>query len=215
MVLPSDIADGLIFALLGEYHIKGKKDWAPYEQAGFLYRRFKEQKVGIEDLAKEIGYSKSKVKHLVDTYQFMVDHEENDSRKWSYYDEYLKSSKIRKARKKFPEMDGGIVDLIRSEKIDKAVAIRAELPKICVGPLKNLKRFVEGKQSFAKAVEIAEEEGGDNRHLRTLVKFRVWLTKPEVEKGFAKTEEKTRHKLKYELNKVLARVQSQIKRLKD
>src|ERR1035438_5822746 len=44
-VLPADVADSLIFALLGQFHIKGKKDWAPYEQAGFLYRRFTNHKV--------------------------------------------------------------------------------------------------------------------------------------------------------------------------
>jgi hypothetical protein len=215
MVLPSSISDGLIFALLGQYHIKGKKDWAPYEQAGFLHRRCKEQKVDVETLAKEIGYSKKRVKHLIDTYQFMVDHEENDTRKWSYYDEYLKSSKINRTRKKYPELDKTIVDLIRSEKIDKAVAIRDELPKICLGPGKNLKKFMDGKASFSRAFEVAEEEGGDNRHLRKLIKIRAWLTKPEVEKGFAKTEDKTRHKLLYELNKISARVHAQIKKLED
>jgi hypothetical protein len=31
-VLPADVDDSLVFALLGQFHIKGKKDWAPYEQ---------------------------------------------------------------------------------------------------------------------------------------------------------------------------------------
>src|SRR5215831_7097501 len=46
-LLPQDVDDGLVFALLGQFHIKGKKDWAPYEQAGFLYRRFKNHKVSV------------------------------------------------------------------------------------------------------------------------------------------------------------------------
>src|SRR5713101_7767837 len=44
-LLPADVKDSLIFALLGQFHIKGKKDWAPYEQAGFLYRRYKDHNV--------------------------------------------------------------------------------------------------------------------------------------------------------------------------
>jgi hypothetical protein len=38
-LLPADVNEGLVFALLGEYHIVGRKDWAPYEQAGYLWRR--------------------------------------------------------------------------------------------------------------------------------------------------------------------------------
>ena len=38
-ILPSDISDKAIFTLLGQYHIIGRKDWSPYEQAGYLYRR--------------------------------------------------------------------------------------------------------------------------------------------------------------------------------
>ena len=40
-VLPPDIEESLVFGLLGQYHIKGRKDWAPFEQAGFLYRQFR------------------------------------------------------------------------------------------------------------------------------------------------------------------------------
>jgi len=41
MLLPSDIGEEDVFALLGQYHIIGRQDWAPYELAGYLYRRQK------------------------------------------------------------------------------------------------------------------------------------------------------------------------------
>ena len=44
-LLPADIDESLIFALLGRYHVNGKKNWAPYEQAGFFYRRFHKHSV--------------------------------------------------------------------------------------------------------------------------------------------------------------------------
>src|SRR5262249_34871434 len=69
MLLPSDISESLVFALLGQYHIKGRKDWAPYEQAGFLYRRHKKQNVDVQTLARELGQSLKTVKHLIETYQ--------------------------------------------------------------------------------------------------------------------------------------------------
>jgi hypothetical protein len=104
-VLPDDVDDALIFALLGQFHIKGKKDWAPYEQAGFLYRRFNNHKVPVSVLSTELGLGSKTVTHLIDTYQFMVDHDEVDISRWSYYDEYLKSNTIKRARKKHSEMD--------------------------------------------------------------------------------------------------------------
>jgi hypothetical protein len=58
-LLPADIDDRLIFALLAQYHVKGKKDWAPYEKAGFVYRRFKSQGVDLPVVAAEIGLSTS------------------------------------------------------------------------------------------------------------------------------------------------------------
>ena len=97
-LLPKDLDEALIFALLGQYHIKGKKDWAPFEQAGFLYRRSKAHDVDTVKLAQEISLSRQKVEHLIAVYQFMIDHGEVDTARWSYYDEYLKSTKIKKAR---------------------------------------------------------------------------------------------------------------------
>jgi hypothetical protein len=207
-VLPTTVDEPLIFAILGQHHIKGKKDWAPYEQAGFVYRRFKTHKVDLDTLAREIGLSQKKIKHLVDTYQFMLDHNENDVNRWSYYDEYLKSSKIRKAREKFSQLDDLVVKKINSEEIERAVQIRDELPLICTGPAKNLKRFAEGKESFADAYEAAQEAGGDNNHLKRLARFRHWLVKPEAEKAFNRATGQTRLRIGYELDKLFARIQA-------
>ena len=50
-ILPADIPEPLIFAILGQYHIRGKKDWVPYEKAGFLHRRFTHHKEDIPTVA--------------------------------------------------------------------------------------------------------------------------------------------------------------------
>lgn len=67
-ILPESISESAIFALLGEYHIIGKKDWAPYEQAGYLYRRHTTHKVPLQTLAHEIGLSSKAISHLIDVY---------------------------------------------------------------------------------------------------------------------------------------------------
>lgn len=208
IVLPADIDDSLVFGLLGQYHIKGKKDWAPYEQAGFLYRRFKTHKLDAQTLALDIGLSQRQVKHLIDTYQFMLDHGEDDIARWSYYDEYLKSSKIKKARERFPEFDDVIVKKIEVHEIERAVDVRDRLPIICAGSAKILQKFAKGMTSFDEAYEHAVEAGGESAHYKKLTKFRQWLARADVEKAISNVQGQTGDRILYELDKLGQRIQA-------
>lgn len=96
-LLPQDVGQDLVFALLGEYHIIGRKDWTPYEQAGYLYRRHMNHGISISDMAKEMGLSTKYVGKLIKVYSFMVDHNDNSIDHWSYYEEYLKSAPVSRA----------------------------------------------------------------------------------------------------------------------
>jgi len=212
-ILPKSIGDSQVFALLGQYHIKGRKDWAPYEQAGFLYRRHKTHNTDIETLCKEIGESRKKVKHLIHTYQFMIDHEENDVRRWSYYDEYLKSSRIKRARKKFPELDEAVVEMIGSGEIPKAVELREQLPLVCDGPARNLKRFMEKKVTLTKAFQVADRAGDENDDLNRLTKFRKWIVKHDVKVSLVKSNGRLRKQIRFEIGKLLVRMQALSKKL--
>ncbi|MBK7473338.1 MAG: hypothetical protein IPI73_24595 [Betaproteobacteria bacterium] len=93
-VLPSDITDSEVFSLLGEYHMVGKKDWQPFEQAGYLYRRFKTHAVPEDSSTKEVGLSLSKIRHFIRVYDFMVKHNDRSPERWSYYDELLRGSDL-------------------------------------------------------------------------------------------------------------------------
>jgi hypothetical protein len=204
-VLPDDVDDSLVFALLGQFHIKGKKDWAPYEQAGFLYRRFKNHKVPTKVLSAELGLSTKRVKHLVDTYQFMVDHDEVDTSRWSYYDEYLKSNKIKKGRQKYPEMDGLVVKSIKSGTIDRAMDLRDQLPTVCGSPA-ILKKFAEGKLPLERAYERAVDSGADNVPYKRAAAFRRWITEQDVDALLAGCPPKVRDKLLFEFEKIAVRI---------
>ena len=177
-LLPADINDKLVFALLGEYHIIGRKDWAPYEQAGYLYRRNALHGVSPQSMANEMGLSRQKVTHLIDTYRFMVKHEETSVSRWSYYDDYLKSNKIRKARKNWPELDEIVVKKIKSREIAAAVDVREKLVKLLdvdrVGP-EPTKIFMSGNKTFDRAFESAQDRGVDNMWLGRFKRFRAEL----------------------------------------
>jgi len=204
-VLPADIDDKLIFALLGQYHIKGKKDWQPFEQAGFLYRRHIFQKVEQKVLAQEIGLPVNTVKRLIDTYQFMVDHKQTDTTRWSYFEEYLKSAIIRKARAKHPALDSVVLEGIDTGDIERAVDVRDQLPAICSGPKHVLVKYAEGEIPFDQAYNRAAASGADDTHYKRLEKFRRWVVKADVEDFVANSKGQLRAKIEYELDKIYNR----------
>ena len=202
-LLPGNIPENLIFAILGQYHIRGKKDWIPYEQAGFLYRRFHYHKEDIPTVAEELGIKRGEAQHQIDVFEFMVKHNVAKGDHWSFYDEYLKSKKIKKAREQYPDFDKAIVHKIRKQEIKRAVDVRDSLPAICVGPAKNLKRFVEGKIDFEEAHSIAMDAGGGSTDYKRLHQFRQWIAKADTEKDLVETKEKNiRDRICFELEKI-------------
>lgn len=214
-ILPEDTDEKLIFALLGQYHIKGKKNWEPYEQAGFLYRRFKLHRDDISALADEIGLGELKVRQLIEAYQFMLDFGETDIRRWSYFFEYTRSKKIGKARKNFPDLDDVIVEKIRSEEIAKATDIRDRLSTICEASPKIIRKFVAGKSDFEEAWEAAVDAGGTDDSYKKLKRFRSWIAREEIGNGICAATGERRERVKYELKKVYSRVAGLLKRLPD
>jgi hypothetical protein len=186
-VLPADIEDSLIFAILAQYHIKGKKDWAPFEQAGFLYRRHKVEKFDTDVLAKDTGLGPQVVKDMITTYQFMIDYHQEDISRWSYFYEYIKSRKIKRARKDHPELDQLIVRKIDSGEIARAVDVRDQFPVICEAPAQVLRAFVQEKATFARALTQARNLGADNNDMKKLERFRNWITSPDTERNFLAT----------------------------
>ena len=206
-LLPEDLDESLIFALLGQYHIKGKKDWAPFEQAGFLYRRSTAHNIDAAQLAQEIGLSKHKVERLIATYQFMLNYHETDTARWSYYDEYLKSRLIRKVRLDQPGFDALVVEKVKSGEIARAVDIRDRLPVICSAP-KILKKFASRAHDFEEAHERAVGAGADSTPYKKLVTFRQWLAKPDAVTALGRTQGETRKKIEYELDKLATRLET-------
>ena len=201
-LLPADIDDRLVYALLAQYHVKGKKDWAPYEKAGFIYRRFKDQQVDLQVAAPEIGLTKEEAKHLITVYQFMIDHDDQDRDHWSYYDEFLKSRKIKKARDEVAGLEGFIVEEIKGERITKAMDLRDKLPIICAGNAKILKRYMDGTYDIAEAHDAAVAAGGENHALNKLKRFRKWLSESTTEEDLLEAPKAIRDVMQYELKEI-------------
>ena len=206
-LLPDDLTDDRVFALLGEYHIIGRKDWAPFEQAGYLWRRHTKHGAPPDQIEKEVGVSAKAIKHMIDVYSFMVTHGDVDPQRWSYYDEYLKSRKIGDARKYLPEIDTIVVSQIRTGEIGKAADIRDKLSRVCSSEQgKTVKRFIAGERSLEKCYEDAVAGGANNALYQKLCRFRTQIKAPDVRREIDKMPTDLRKKCKYELEKIYKRV---------
>src|SRR5262249_12398979 len=121
--------------------------------------------------------------------------------KWSYYDEYLKSNKIKKARHQHPDMDDIVVESIKSREIPRAMDLRAQLPTVCASPVV-LKRYAEGKLTLKEAHDRAVDAGADNVPYKKALAFRKWITSPEIEELLEACTPRVRGKLVLELEKI-------------
>jgi hypothetical protein len=201
-LLPLDITDDLIASLLGQWHLKGKKEWLPFEQAGYLYRRHRQQNVPLATLAREAGTTASRVEKIIDAYELML--EQNDTRRdrWSYYDELVKSRKIMKSFEQSPGLRTRVLKMVKGGKFARAQDVRDKLPTICSAPTKVRTKFVAEKLDFDDAYDAAKEAGGGDARYQRLHKVRLWLAEQEVQDDLLKTTGELRAKIEFELKKI-------------
>ena len=88
-ILPRDIEQSTILTILGQYHIVGRKDWSPFEQAGFLVRGLDATNSKIEDFAKSLGLSTANAKKYIEVFGYMKEQNDLIPSRWSYYEELL------------------------------------------------------------------------------------------------------------------------------
>ena len=212
-LLPSDIGEDMVLSLLGEYHISGRKDWAPYEQAGYLYRRHSRHGVDSAKMAKEMGLSTRMVNHLLSVYGFMVEHKDNNVDKWSYYDEYLKHNEIKKVREEHPELDGVVAAKIASGEIPRAVDVREKVTAIVRARGKVLKKFMEKEGTLEECYEGAIVHGAKNPWPKRFKDFKMHLVDPDTVAALREMTEDHRKRCLYELRKINNAIQRLLKKI--
>ncbi len=213
-ILPKEIDDSDIFTLLGDYHIIGKKDWAPYEQAGYLYRRCKRHKASPEIVAKELGMSPQEVNHLIEVYEFMLKYDETDITRWSYYYEYFSHRPMQNAREQYPYLDDLIVKKINNKEISKAVDIRDKLNIIAKSP-KTLKAFVNEEKDLERSYESALSRGAGEAWYSRLHKFRNYFADESFSEDLSNMKESVRDKCIFGLKKIVKRVEAIINKYEE
>lgn len=201
-LLPEDTDDRKILAYLCQCHVVGRQDWAPYEQAGIIWRRNKIYGDSPEYMSKEMGMSLAEIKRLIEVYSFMDDHNDTIVAHYSYYYEYLKSRKVQAQREIYPELDKIIVKRIKSHEISKAEDIRDKVTRICGAGGKILQDFIDKPKSLEICYDKSIERSENTALYRTLNKFRVKVGDLDTKKSIQGMSQKNRKKCKFELNKI-------------
>lgn len=201
-LLPQEIEESKVFSLLGQYHIKGKKDWSPYEQAGFLYRRHKQHRISVTDLGRDLGIGPKEAGKLIRVYQLMVDNRDNDTNRWSYYYEYLSSNKLKKIREEYAGFDDVVFEKIKSGEIVRAADIRDKLSKIPITKRKIIRDFISGGLTIDEAYDRVEASGSIDLMYNKINKFRVWFSSNETESSLKHITPQARLKISFEIGKL-------------
>lgn len=163
IIMPSDITDDQVFSMLGTLHIVSKTPWSPFEQAGYLYRRMQQSRKSIEGIAKELGISGLDAKRYVNVYRLMLENDDAESTRWSYYFEMVKNPSIQKANENYPQYDviPTLIEMIKDGKFADAREIRK------VGTIANatgenaeeaLVQFMTGEITVDEGVELVSSQ---------------------------------------------------------
>lgn len=210
-VLPKDIEQSTILTILGQYHIVGRKDWSPFEQAGFLVRGMKATKVKIEEFAKSLGLSTSAAKKCIEVYEYMNEQNDLNPARWSYYEEFLKNRAIKNVVKDNPELEEKVVEDIKTGKIHEASDIR-KLGEIAKSKSKSSKKaltqYQEGKVTLEKAYEHVKETGVLDEDLQRMKRFKEFINDSDLDDKFFDISDDLKNKLLFEIKAILKRLQS-------
>ena len=204
--------ESLIFSLLGLLHLRRKKDWGAYEDAGFFYRNYKDHDLSLEELADESGVPIRRVRECVRGYELMIKHDDSEITHFSYYLEYAKAPNIKKYREDYPELDSLVAEYIKDRKIPKAEQIR-KLGKV-LADQRARKKFLDTScaQPLEEAFEIAERGGSMDATLQKIKKFRQYLADQRTKRSVAKLKSKNKRsmgQINFELKKI-ARIAGQL-----
>lgn len=208
-ILPANIDNDTIIIILGQYHIVGRKDWSPFEQAGFILRGLEDTKYPIDELAQKLGISITAAKNYVRVYEYMRKYDDLVPAKWSYYEEFLKNRSIKEEIKTNAALEERVVAQIKQGEIHEAADIRklGEIIKTKSKPAKRaLGKYAEGKVSLNSAYEELKDSGQINDVLQKLQRFKEYINDTDLDGKIAEAQPDLKKKLEYEIKGILRRL---------
>jgi len=99
-VFKEEITPDELDIALAVWHVTGKKEWRAINQANHIYRLHHERGYTYDQLRESIGMGKAKLIRMCKAYEattkYLNTFEDTDIKKYSFFDELYKSTKIRR-----------------------------------------------------------------------------------------------------------------------
>ncbi len=206
-ILPDDISDDLVFALIGSIHINGVTEWTPFEQAGYLFRHLQTSKKPIEVICKQVGLTPKKARDYVRVYEMMIANEDTDQTKWSYYFEMLKNKGIPEKDAALPELN--LIDTLCQKIKEGSISNASDLRLVAKLAAANnedadnaLAAYLSGEESLETAASKVSEQDKIKHAVDIVKKFREQLK----DKDFILQLMEKDEEFKYEMGRILQRM---------
>lgn len=210
-IFPVEFNDDEIFALLGQYHIIGRKDWDAYEQASYLYRRYEATNMPIDCMAKELGITAASAKKMINTIEFMRKHKDEDKRHFSYYnDNYLNSRNVKKYRDTYPDLDNRIVEMVKENQIKDSKDLRKlnDIAKCRDAISKRVMRDIaEGKTDLYDGYSRLQQSGKLGNCLQHLKRFKEYVNNDDIVKEIKNSTKEQQKEIDFQIKKIICRLE--------
>lgn len=157
-ILPPQINEKVVFAILGTLHIRGKAEWKPYEQASYLFRQANAHGMTPAQLAVQIGTNDADVKNMIKAYKLMDRYKVTDPSRFSYFLEFAKSKKLEDSKQYLPAnlvLEDKFSDWVKDGRFPRAEEVR-NLPTVLRDKSARTK-FLNGSVTFEEALETARD----------------------------------------------------------
>ena len=144
-----------------------------------------DHKVALSSVALDLGIPIGEARHLTNVYRFMMDQDDTDREHWSYYDEFLKSNRIKKVREEYAAFDEFIVKEVKGGTMPKALELRDKLPVICSGPKEDPSNATsKGRCRSMRRTRMPLTRAVRITLLRRSERFREWVVLNDTEADF-------------------------------
>lgn len=150
-VILDELSQDDIYRLLCSEHIDGKIEWDPFEKGNLFHKMHTEELKNIEDIATLTNESRNSIKQMIKAYELMVEGGETNKKRFSHFLELVKSDGIRKHKKKDPEVEGKVVELIKEGAFKDAKDLRKV--SAVLDDKKSKKKLFEEKEDFDKVYD--------------------------------------------------------------
>jgi len=123
-VILDTLSQDQIYRLLCTEHIEGKIAWEAYEKANLYCKMKHEEGMSLERISEVAGESAPTINYRIKAYKLMIKNKIVDKGKYSHFEQLVRLQDFQEIKKRDPEVEEKVIELIKEEKIPTAQEVR-------------------------------------------------------------------------------------------